>query len=202
MAQNAINNLNSHTPVNATEPIYVKYADEEGKKRNAPRNHLLQQHDGHNFQLPNAFNNNFQVEQNYGKMKRGFNQNRFNPIGHYSNNNQLFNGSFDNNSQFQQFSNYGQQNSLYNQPTNGGAHRSLYVYGIGQTANESDLYTLFSNVGRVARVNVIKDQKTGIGKGYGFVEFESNNEACYAIQQMNGYVFQNRPLQVSLKEND
>jgi len=36
----------------------------------------------------------------------------------------------------------------------------IYVYGIGQ-ANESDLYSLFSNCGRILRVNVIKNQKTG-----------------------------------------
>ena len=42
---------------------------------------------------------------------------------------------------------------------NNGGH-IIYVYGIGQ-ANESDLYSLFSNCGRILRVNVIKNQKTG-----------------------------------------
>lgn len=35
MAQLAIQNLDNTIPTSATEPIYVKYADEEGKKRNS-----------------------------------------------------------------------------------------------------------------------------------------------------------------------
>lgn len=37
----------------------------------------------------------------------------------------------------------------------------VYVYGIGQNATESELYSLFSTCGRILRVNVIKNQKTG-----------------------------------------
>lgn len=73
----------------------------------------------------------------------------------------------------------------------------IYVYGIGQ-ANESDLYSLFSNCGRILRVNVIKNQKTGQCKGYGFVVFETYEEAYFAVHNMNGYMFNHRPLQVQL----
>ena len=71
----------------------------------------------------------------------------------------------------------------------------IYVYGIGQ-ANESDLYSLFSHCGRILRVNVIKNQKTGQCKGYGFVVFETYDEAYYAVHNMNGYMYNHRPLQV------
>lgn len=74
----------------------------------------------------------------------------------------------------------------------------IYVYGIGQ-ANESDLYSLFSNCGRILRVNVIKNQKTGQCKGYGFVVFDTYEEAYYAVHNMNGYMYNHRPLQVSFK---
>ncbi len=77
-------------------------------------------------------------------------------------------------------------------PTNGNI---IYVYGIGQ-ANESDLYSLFSNCGRILRVNVIKNQKTGQCKGYGFVVFETYDEALFAVN-MNGYMYNHRPLQVN-----
>lgn len=83
---------------------------------------------------------------------------------------------------------------------NSGAGNSghiIYVYGIGQ-ANESDLYSLFSNCGRILRVNVIKNQKTGQSKGYGFVVFETYEEAYYAVHNMNGYMYNHRPLQVQL----
>ena len=71
----------------------------------------------------------------------------------------------------------------------------IYVYGLGQ-ANESDLYSLFTNCGRILRVNTIKNPKTGQSKGYGFVVFETYEEAYYAVHNMNGYIFNNRPLQV------
>jgi len=75
----------------------------------------------------------------------------------------------------------------------------IYVYGIGSLASESDLYSLFSQCGRILRVNVIKNPKTGQCKGYGFVVFDTYEEALCAVQNMNGYIYHNRPLQVSLK---
>lgn len=76
----------------------------------------------------------------------------------------------------------------------------IYVYGIGQ-ANESDLYSLFSHCGRILRINVIKNQKTGQCKGYGFVVFDSYEEAYFAVHNMNGYMYNHRPLQVSFKNS-
>ena len=77
----------------------------------------------------------------------------------------------------------------------------IYVYGVGSHATESDLYSLFSTFGGISRVNVVKHPKTGTCKGYGFVLFETYDEACYAVQNMNGFSYNNRPLQVSLKMN-
>lgn len=84
-----------------------------------------------------------------------------------------------------------------NSGMNNGNGHIIYVYGIGQ-ANESDLYSLFSNCGRILRVNVIKNQKTGQCKGYGFVVFDTYEEAYYAVHNMNGYMYNHRPLQVQL----
>ena len=85
--------------------------------------------------------------------------------------------------------------------SNNSSGHIIYVYGIGQ-ANESDLYSLFSHCGRILRVNVIKNQKTGQCKGYGFVVFETYDEAYYAVHNMNGYMYNHRPLQVSLKSDN
>jgi RNA recognition motif-containing protein len=75
----------------------------------------------------------------------------------------------------------------------------IYVYGIGPQATESDLYALFSHCGNILRVNVIKNQKTGQCKGYGFVVFEQYEEAYRAVHSMNGFMYNHRPLQVSFK---
>ena len=77
----------------------------------------------------------------------------------------------------------------------------VYVYGIGPQATENDLFSLFSSFGRILRLDVIKNSKTGQSKGYGFVVFETYEEACFACQNMNGYLFNNHPLQVLFKSN-
>ena len=76
-----------------------------------------------------------------------------------------------------------------------GNSNMIFVYGIGP-ASESDVYSLFSQFGQIQRVNVIK--KAGQSKGYGFVQFETYEEACYAVNGMNGGVYNNRPLQVQI----
>ncbi|RNA37830.1 Sex-lethal -like protein [Brachionus plicatilis] len=79
---------------------------------------------------------------------------------------------------------------------------TIYVYGIGAHATEADLFSLFSNCGRIQRVNVIKNPKTGQSKGFGFVVFETFDEANFAVHSMNGFNFNNRSLQVSFKSNE
>lgn len=41
----------------------------------------------------------------------------------------------------------------------------VYVYGIGQRATQDELFTLFSQFGRVLRVDIIIDFNTGLCKG-------------------------------------
>lgn len=288
MAQHAIQQLDNTVPNGATEPIYVKYADEDGKKRHGPSQHnghhnnrhnngfggqnqhqhnfqqnnfqqQQQQQQGFGFNNPNSFmmgmgNNQSQLNQlnslqNLGKMKnnRQSGQNRYNPIGGTTGFDNLINtigtgnggnslgggGGYNHPNNFgQQMGHLGHQQQqgpgqLQQQfgggsgsnssnlldlsggnlqmelgksglnPIGQGNGNIIYVYGIGQ-ANESDLYSLFSNCGRILRVNVIKNQKTGQCKGYGFVVFDTYEEAYFAVHNMNGYMYNHRPLQVQL----
>lgn len=76
----------------------------------------------------------------------------------------------------------------------------LFVYNIGPEADESLLYSLFSPFGGVTKVNVMKDMATGKGKGFGFVTMVNQEEANFAISQLNGYMMSGKPLQVSFKK--
>lgn len=76
----------------------------------------------------------------------------------------------------------------------------LFVYNIGPEADESLLYSLFSPFGAVSKVNVMKDMATGKGKGFGFVTMVNQEEANFAIAQLNGYMMSGKPLQVSFKK--
>lgn len=89
MAQTAIQHLDNTVPPNGgTEPIYVKYADEEGKKRHGPAgnmNNMRNQHHQNNF---NNQNNNYMNQQNHfggfnnpnSFMMPGNNQNSLNNL--------------------------------------------------------------------------------------------------------------------------
>lgn len=74
----------------------------------------------------------------------------------------------------------------------------LYVGNLSYSTSEEDLRTLFSEVGTVVSVALIKDRDTGRSKGFGFVEMSSQTEAESAIRQFNGATFGERVLKVNL----
>ena len=62
----------------------------------------------------------------------------------------------------------------------------LYVGNLGPEATEASLKVLFSMFGAVERAYIITDQKTGRGKGYGFVIMGSDDQAQAAVKALNG----------------
>jgi len=77
----------------------------------------------------------------------------------------------------------------------------VFVYNIGPMTGEDDIRQLFELYGTVARVDVIWDYAKNQGKGFAFVTMPDFEEASYAIQQLNGYNYAGKPLQVSFKSN-
>lgn len=76
----------------------------------------------------------------------------------------------------------------------------LFVYNIGGDTDEFALWQMFSPYGAVKKVSVVKDVIKNQGKGYGFVTMANYEEALFAIQQLNGYNFNGKTLQVSFKQ--
>lgn len=72
MAQLAIQQLDNTVPNGATEPIYVKYADEEGKKRHGPSQQNGRNNNHGGFGQHNQHQNNFQNSNNYLSQQQGF----------------------------------------------------------------------------------------------------------------------------------
>jgi RNA recognition motif-containing protein len=66
----------------------------------------------------------------------------------------------------------------------------LYVGNLSYSATNEQLQELFSTHGEVKQVNVIE------GKGFGFVEMSSSEEAEKAKEALNGTEFLGRPLRV------
>lgn len=73
----------------------------------------------------------------------------------------------------------------------------LYVGNLSYETTEDELRSLFTQVGTVNDVALIKDRDTGSSKGFAFVTMSSQDEANKAIQQFNGRSLGNRELKVN-----
>jgi cold-inducible RNA-binding protein len=77
-------------------------------------------------------------------------------------------------------------------------NKKLYVGNLSFDAQESTLKELFEADGRrVAKIQIITDRDTGRSRGFGFVEFENEDDARKAIEALNGKDCGGRPLTVN-----
>lgn len=65
-------------------------------------------------------------------------------------------------------------------------NKNLYIGNLASEVTEEDLLANFSNAGKVKSANIIKDKFTGMSKGFGFVEMETEQDAAEAIKKFNG----------------
>lgn len=75
--------------------------------------------------------------------------------------------------------------------------KKLYVGNVPFSATEGTLIEWFSPFGNVETATVITDRASGRSKGFGFVEFSSDDEADRAINEMNGKEMEGRALTVN-----
>ncbi len=73
----------------------------------------------------------------------------------------------------------------------------LYVGNISFKATEDDVRDLFSQMGEVVSVRLIKDEATGRLRGFGFVEMGTKEDAQKAISSLNGTSFMERNIVVN-----
>jgi len=73
----------------------------------------------------------------------------------------------------------------------------LFVGGLPYSVNDDELQAAFAAAGTVASAKVITDRETGRSKGFGFVEFENDDEGKAAIEQLNGSDMGGRSISVS-----
>ncbi|KAK3034403.1 hypothetical protein RJ639_033674 [Escallonia herrerae] len=91
---------------------------------------------------------------------------------------------------------FGSTPSTKNKHTKDLSDASLYVGYLPQSVDDSRLRELFSPFGKITEARLIKDRKTSLSKGYGFVKFESSVDAAEAIMRMNGYQMDGKMLAV------
>lgn len=73
----------------------------------------------------------------------------------------------------------------------------IYVGNFSSSITEKDLQKTFESFGQVESTAIIKDDFSGRSRGFGFVEMPSLDEACSAINNLNGKGLHGRKLYVN-----
>jgi len=71
---------------------------------------------------------------------------------------------------------------------------NIYIGNLSYRVRENDLQQVLAEYGDVTSLKIIKDRNTGRSKGFGFCDIENDEDAKKAIDALNGYDLQGRPL--------
>lgn len=76
--------------------------------------------------------------------------------------------------------------------------KKVYLGNLDYGLTDEDLHKAVGEKGLQAKdVKIIKDKFTGKSKGFGFAEFESDDQVEQAISVLDGHEVNGRPLKVS-----
>ena len=73
----------------------------------------------------------------------------------------------------------------------------LFVGGLPFATTDDELNELFAAHGKVASAMVVRDRDSGRSKGFGFVEFENDDEGKAAEKALNGSEIGGRTISVA-----
>ncbi len=76
----------------------------------------------------------------------------------------------------------------------------IYVGNLPYSASEVDITSLFAAYGPVERVKIITDRDSGQSKGFAFVTLGDQSQLNAAIEALNGFDYNGRPLRVNASE--
>ncbi|CAK0783496.1 hypothetical protein CVIRNUC_006695 [Coccomyxa viridis] len=75
--------------------------------------------------------------------------------------------------------------------------KALYVGNLHSSVSQEMLQEIFSTLGPVGEIKIIKDKLTGLSAGYGFVQYLDPRAAEMALQSLNGRVLHGQELRVN-----
>lgn len=78
------------------------------------------------------------------------------------------------------------------------AKQNLFIGSLAYATTDDTLNAFFASIGPVASARVITDRDSGRSKGFGFVEFENEDDNQKAVDQLNGQELDGRAITVSL----
>ncbi len=75
--------------------------------------------------------------------------------------------------------------------------KKLFVGSLAWATNDDSLNAHFAAIGPVESAKVITDRDSGRSKGFGFVEFENEDDAKKAIEQLDNSELDGRNITVN-----
>lgn len=79
--------------------------------------------------------------------------------------------------------------------------KKLFVGGLSWGTTDETLRSVFEEFGPVTEARVITDRDTGRSRGFGFVGFDSQEDADKAEEAMNGAELDGRTIRVNAAED-
>lgn len=73
----------------------------------------------------------------------------------------------------------------------------LFVGSLAWATNDDGLKTHFESAGPIVSARVVTDRESGRSRGFGFVEFENDDDAKKAIDTLNGSQLDGREITVN-----
>lgn len=78
------------------------------------------------------------------------------------------------------------------------AQQNLFIGSLAYATTDDTLRDFFATIGPVASARVVTDRDSGRSKGFGFVEFENEDDNQKAVEQLDGKELDGRTINVSL----
>lgn len=75
--------------------------------------------------------------------------------------------------------------------------KKLFVGSLAWATNDDSLKAHFESAGTVASAKVITDRESGRSRGFGFVEFENDDEGQAAVDKLNNSDLDGRTITVN-----
>ncbi|CAO3704017.1 unnamed protein product [Rhizopus stolonifer] len=77
---------------------------------------------------------------------------------------------------------------------------NLYIKNLAEDVTDRVLIDTFSPFGSITSAKVMKEEQSGISKGFGFVCFSVPGDANRAVAEMNGQFVSSKPIYVALAQ--
>src|SRR6185295_15692714 len=74
----------------------------------------------------------------------------------------------------------------------------LYIGGLAWATTDEGLGAAFAPFGKVVSAKVVKDRETGRSRGFGFVEYENEEQAKKGLDAMNNQEIDGRRVRIDL----